>query len=198
MRRRLDGWTIRSGVKMLRRAFWLGQSMTMNSARRESRVRFALLAIAVGLCASSFVHLAGSAVELVVVPDHTQRSDSSEKAAARPGVSEREAEKLVGQRAVRIGRSVRAPRKLRDVPPKYPEQPPGTVGSGFWLGEVLINNTGKVAHVWPIREVKFVPPFPAFNNAITDAMQQWEFESLIVQGKPAAFCMTVTVNINWQ
>jgi outer membrane biosynthesis protein TonB len=46
--------------------------------------------------------------------------------------------------------------------------------------------------------VKFVAPFPAFNNAITDAMQQWEFEPLLVQGKPAAFCMTVTVNINWQ
>jgi hypothetical protein len=113
-------------------------------------------------------------------------------------VCEREAERLVGQKAVRIGRSVRAPKKLRDVPPKYPEQPPGTVGSGVWLGEVLINNAGKVAHIWPIREVKFVPPFPAVNNAITDAMQQWEFEPLLVQGKPTAFCMTVTVNINWQ
>jgi hypothetical protein len=151
-----------------------------------------------GLCLSSFVHLHGSALEVVAVPGHTQSSDSSEKAATRPGVCEREAEKLVGQKAVQIGRSVRAPKKLRDVPPKYPELPPGTVGSGVWLGEVLINNTGKVAHVWPIREVKFVAPFPAFNNAITDAMQQWEFEPLLVQGKPAAFCMTVTVNINWQ
>jgi hypothetical protein len=93
---------------------------------------------------------------------------------------------------------VRAPKKLRDVPPKYPELPPGTVGSGVWVGEVLINNTGKVAHVWPIREVTFVPPFPAFNNAITDAMQQWEFDPLLTEGKPTTFCMTVTVNINWQ
>jgi hypothetical protein len=152
----------------------------------------------VGLSLASFVHLHGSAVVRAAVPGRHQSSDSGERAAARSGVCEREAEKLVGQKAVRIGRSVRAPKKLRDVPPKYPEQPPGTVGSGVWLGEVLINNAGKVAHVWPIREVKFVPPFPAFNNAITDAMQQWEFEPLLVQGKPAAFCMTVTVNINWQ
>jgi hypothetical protein len=93
---------------------------------------------------------------------------------------------------------VRAPKKLRDVPPKYPELPPGTVGSGMWLGEVLINNTGKVAHVWPIREVRFVPPFHAFNDAITDAVRQWEFEPLVVQGKAMPVCMTVTVNINWK
>jgi hypothetical protein len=171
--------------------------MTTKCARNESTVRF-VLAVGLGLLLSSFVHLHGSAVEVIAVPDQKQSSDSSHNAAARPGVCEREAEKLVGQKAVRIGRSVRAPKKLRDVPPKYPELPPGTVGSGVWLGEVLINNAGKVVHVWPIREVKFVPSFPAFNNAITDAMQQWEFEPLFVKGKPAAFCMTVSVNINWQ
>jgi hypothetical protein len=137
-------------------------------------------------------------VELVAVLHQTDAPNSHEKSNRRPGVCEREAEKLVGQKAVRIGRSMLAPKKLRHVPPKYPELPPGTAGSGVWLGEVLINNTGKVAHVWPIREVKFAPPFPAFNNAITDAMQQWEFEPLLVLGKPMAFCMTVTVNINWQ
>lgn len=68
----------------------------------------------------------------------------------------------------------------------------------MWIGEVLINNTGKAARVWPIREVTFAPPFPAFNSAITDAIQQWEFEPLLAQGKPTAFCMTVTFNIDWQ
>lgn len=171
--------------------------MTTNCAHSGSTVRF-VVAVAVGLSLASFVHLHGSAVDGGAVSGRPQSSDSEEKAPARSGVCEREAEKLVGQKAVRIGRSVRAPKKLRDVPPKYPELPPGTVGSGVWLGEVLIDNAGKVAHVWPIREVKFVPPFPAFNNALTDAMRQWEFEPLLVQGKPTAFCMTVTVNINWQ
>jgi TonB family protein len=113
-------------------------------------------------------------------------------------VCEREAEKLVGQKAVRIGRSVRAPKKLRDVPPKYPELPPGTQASGMWLGEILINNSGKITRVWALREVRFVPPFPAFNNAITDAIQQWEFEPLLVQGKSVPVCVTVTMNINWK
>ena len=169
--------------------------MTMNCARGESTVRF-VWRVGIGLFLSFSVHLHGSAVEGLGIPDRAQSSDSTENGATRPGVCEREAEKLVGQKAARIGGSVRAPKKLRDVPPKYPELPPGTVGSGTWLGEV--SNTGRVAHIWPIREVKFVPPFPAFNNAITDAMKQWEFEPLLLQEKPAAFCMTVTVNINWQ
>lgn len=171
--------------------------MTTNRACNESTIRF-VLAVAMGLCLSSLVHLHASAVEVVAVPAHTQLSDSRENAAALPDVCEREAEKLVGQKAIRIGRSVPAPKQLRHVPPKYPELSPGTVASGVWLGEVLIDNTGKVAHVWPIREVKFVPPFPAFNNVIPDAIHQWAFEPLRVRGKAAAFCMTVTVNINWQ
>jgi hypothetical protein len=77
---------------------------------------------------------------------------------------------------VRTGRSLRHPKKRRDVAPKYPDVPPGTVGRGMWLGEALINNSGKIAHVLPTREVEFMPPFPAFNRAITAAIQQWEFE----------------------
>jgi len=99
---------------------------------------------------------------------------------------------------VRIRGSVRAPKKIRDVRPNYPEAPAGTVGSGIWIGEALINNSGKVVGVWPLREVEFTPPFPSFNSAITDAIRQWEFEPLLVQGKPAPVCMTVTVTINWQ
>jgi outer membrane biosynthesis protein TonB len=152
----------------------------------------------VGLSLSSVIHLHGSALEGGVVPGRQQSSDSREKGAPRSGVCEREAEKLVGQKAVRIGRSMRAPKKLRDVPPKYPELPPGTQASGVWLGEILINDSGNIARVRPLREIRFVPPFPAFNNAITDAIRQWEFEPLHVQGKAMPVCMTVTVNINWK
>jgi hypothetical protein len=133
-----------------------------------------------------------------VLPWELRSLQSRPPGAVRPGVCEHEAEKLLGEKPVRIDRSVRAPKKIRDVPPKYPELPPGTIGSGMWIGEVLINNSGKIAHVWPIREVEFKPPFPAFDSAITDAIQQWEFEQLFVQGTAVPVCMTVTVNINWK
>ena len=170
--------------------------MPTNGGSRRRRVRFGL-AVTLGLCVVSFVDRDGFAVTHVAALGQRQAVDSRENAARR-GVCERESEKLVGQKAVRIGGPVRAPRKVHDVKPKYPEPPHGTVGSGLWMGEVLINNAGKVVHVWTLREVKFVPPFPAFNSAITDAIQQWAFEPLLVEGKPTAYCMTVTMNIHWQ
>ena len=134
----------------------------------------------------------------VVLQTSSQSSDPAGKPAIRPGVCDREAEKLLGQKPVRVGGSVPAPKKLRDVQPKYPELPPGTWGSGMWIGEALIDGSGKVARVWPLREVRLVPPFPAFTDAITDAIRQWEFEPVVVKGKPVPVCTVVTFNIHWQ
>jgi len=117
---------------------------------------------------------------------------------ARVGVCEREAEKLLGQKPVRIGGSIPAPKKIRGLSPSYPKLPPGTIGSGMWIGAVLVNNSGKVAKLWPIREVTLKPAFPAFNKAIVDAILGWEYEPVLLGAKPSPFCMTVSVNIDWQ
>src|SRR4051812_558345 len=160
----------------------LEQLRTTNVARTRTTLRVVFV-IAAGLSLSSAVHLHASAAQ---------------KRTVQPGFCDGEAEKLLHQKPVRIRGSVRAPKKIRDVRPNYPEAPAGTVGTGIWIGEALINNSGKVVGVWPLREVEFTPPFPSFNSAITDAIRQWEFEPLLVQGKPAPVCMTVTVTINWQ
>ena len=131
----------------------------------------------------------------------TERLDAFQpvpQRAVRPGVCEREGESVLGQKPVRVGGSIAAPRKVRDVSPKYPELPPGTTVGGIWVGEALVDTSGKVYRVWPIREIRVKPPFPAFNSAITDAIRQWEFEPLLVQGNSVPGCMTVTVNINLQ
>lgn len=117
---------------------------------------------------------------------------------AQIGVCEREAVKIVKEAAARIGGPVRAPKKTRDVAPVYPELPTGTIGTGMWVGETLVDSTGKVSRVWPIREVTLTPAFPAFNAAIVASIQQWEFEPLILGGKATPFCMTVTTSINWK
>jgi hypothetical protein len=157
-----------------------------------------VLAVAMGLGLSFAGQLDGFALAAVADQDNRHVSPPREKAAARGGVCERELGKLVTVKPVRPGRSMRPPKKIRDAAPKYPEVPPGTVGHGMWLGEVLIDDSGKIAHVWPIREVEFTPPFPAFNRAIVDAIQQWEFERPLVRGKPVPMCMTVSVNIDWR
>jgi len=114
-----------------------------------------------------------------------------------PGVCQRQSAKLVGQKAVRIDKTIKAPKKIRNASPHYPPWPPGATGRGMWVGEVLLDTRGRVSHVWPIREVEITPALPAFNKAIVDAIRQWEFEPLVVDDKKVPACMTVTVNINW-
>src|SRR5580765_5394135 len=86
-----------------------------------------------------------------------------------PGICEREGAAVVGTTPIRVGKAARAPKKVRDVRPKYPEVPQGTRGTGNWVGEALLDTHGKVAHLWTEREIRFTPPFPAFNQAIVDA-----------------------------
>jgi hypothetical protein len=142
-----------------------------------------VIAVAILLNLGVVNRLHGTAT--AAIADHVKLAANmqTDSKAARPGVCERNGEKLEGQKPIRVGRSVRAPKKLRNVSPNYPKLPPGTVGTGMWLGEVLISDSGKITHVWPIREVEFRPLFPPFNNAITEAIRQWEFEPVLVQGR---------------
>jgi hypothetical protein len=114
------------------------------------------------------------------------------------GVCEREAKKLVGREAVRIGGEIPALKKIRNVAPAYPKFPDGTTGRGMWIGEALIDPKGKVSKVWAIREAEIAPPLPSFNIAITDAIYRWEFEPLQINRIAVPVCMTVTMNIDWQ
>ena len=115
----------------------------------------------------------------------------------RPGVCSREGMKLVGMAPIQIDKRRHEPKKIRSATPKYPELPRGTRGSGGWTGEFLLDREGSVAQVWTLREVSFRPAFPPFNQAIVDAITQWKFEPLIVQGQPVPVCTAVTVSIDW-
>src|SRR4029453_12256410 len=131
-----------------------------------------LAPVAIALCCSAVWSV------VIMLPQVSERP----AALPRPGICQREAVKVVGRAAVRVGKGVPAPRKRRDAKPQYPELPPNTSGSGMWIGEVLLDRQGNVAHVWPLREVQFTPPFPPFNQAIIDAIAKWEFVPVIVHG----------------
>ena len=124
-------------------------------------------------------------------------SGSSAVGAVKTGICETEAPKLAGRSALRVGKGVPQPRKIRHVNPKYPEVPSGTVGRGPWAGEILIGTDGSVLRVWTIREIRFAPTFPAFNQAIVDAIKQWQFESPKVEGRSTPLCTTVTMTVDW-
>src|SRR5262245_56704509 len=78
------------------------------------------------------------------------------------GVCAKEAHTIVGERPITIDRRTPMPRKLRHVATKYPDWPSDLVGSGGWMGEVLVDKQGRVARVWTTRDVKFNRPFQTF------------------------------------
>ena len=85
------------------------------------------------------------------------------------------------------------PRLLR--PANYP---PDTPGNGMWVGEALIDRTGAVTKVWPLRTPSFEPAWPAFNESIAAAIRQWKYAPTMVNGIATPVCMVVTVNIDWR
>ena len=115
-------------------------------------------------------------------------------------VCEREAERLLGKKAVRIGGRVRPPRKIRNVSPDYPPLPVGTraLAGTPWVGAVLIDTNGRVSRVWTVRGVQFRPPFPEFNEAIAAAVRRWEFEPAQLDGRAVPVCMAISTIVDWQ
>jgi hypothetical protein len=144
-----------------------------------------------------------SSIVLAVMLAHELAASTTSQTAARrasesAGVCLREGAKRAGSPPVQIDAKLKMPRKVRDVRPKYPDLPPGTVATmGPWTGEFLIGRDGKVAHVWTTREVKLTPPFPKFNQAIVDAIRQWQYDPLVIDSKPTPACATITVHIDF-
>ena len=114
------------------------------------------------------------------------------------GVCSQESAKLAGTRTVRVEGKIRSPKRTRHVQPSYPTLPRGTVGSGYWIGEVRIDIEGNVSHVWVVREPTLAPSYPPFGQAIVDAIRQWKFEPLELKGVRTPFCVTVTVILDWE
>lgn len=108
----------------------------------------------------------------------------------KPGVCAREGAKIAGKEPLVIAKGIPVPRKVRDV---KPDVPAGTVASGLWSGKVLIGLDGKVSRVWTIQEGKFAP---SLNQAVVDAVRQWEFEPAFDKSEPTPVCMKVTVRLN--
>ena len=105
---------------------------------------------------------------------------------------------IVSEQPARAAGKV-APKKTVHVAPQFPPLPTGTsVSGGAWVGEALVDSTGRVAQVWPVRQFQLEPAFPSFNQAVVDAIQQWRFAPLIVSRRATPVCMTVTSLINLQ
>jgi protein TonB len=97
-----------------------------------------------------------------------------------------------GDTPIRVGRDVRAPRKIKHVDPVYPNSALTGGAHGTVIIEATIGPDGKVQDLRLLRAV------PAFNQSALDAVRQWEYEPTVVNGVRVSVVMTVLVTFSLQ
>lgn len=91
-------------------------------------------------------------------------------------------------RVVRVGGVVREPRKIKDVPPVYPELAKRARIQGVVILECVINPQGRVENVKVLRGLA------TLDEPAVEAVRQWTYTPTLVDGVPTSVVMTVTVN----
>ncbi|HSB60861.1 MAG TPA: TonB family protein [Vicinamibacteria bacterium] len=95
-------------------------------------------------------------------------------------------------RVVRIGGQLVAPRIVRKVPPVFPDLAVQSRASAVVILEAEVDPRGYV------RSVKVLRGHPLFDAAAMDAVRQWRYQPLLLNGEPTAFILTVTVSFTLQ
>jgi protein TonB len=85
---------------------------------------------------------------------------------------------------VQVGGDVRAPRKVHDVPPVYPQVAQDAKVQGVVIMEVVLERTGDVSDVRVLRSI------PLLDAAAIDAVRQWKYE-------PSADRLRLVLTINF-
>jgi protein TonB len=92
------------------------------------------------------------------------------------------------QDTVRVGGNIKAPTKVADVRPVYPEIARTARVQGVVICEVLIGSDGKVTDTHILRSI------PLLDQAALDAVRLWEYTVTLINGIPVPAIMTVTVS----
>ncbi len=93
---------------------------------------------------------------------------------------------------LRVGGSIAAPRKIKDVKPNYPLLAQSAHIQGVVTIEAVIGPNGKVTDARVIRSI------PALDQAALDAVRQWEFTPTLLSGVAVPVIMTVWVKFSLQ
>jgi TonB family protein len=101
-------------------------------------------------------------------------------------------DQTLGDAPIRVGGNVKAPTKTKDVQPVYPEEAREARVQGVVILEVTVDTAGRVGDARVLRSI------PLLDTAALDAVQQWEFEPTLLNGRPVSVIMTVTVNFALQ
>lgn len=94
------------------------------------------------------------------------------------------------QAAIRVGGQVKAPKKVKDVTPVYPELATQARVQGVVILECTISPQGRVT------DVKILRSIPLLDQAAVDAVRQWAYTPTLLNGVPVPVIMTVTVTFS--
>ncbi len=89
---------------------------------------------------------------------------------------------------VRVGGVIREPKKVKHVPPVYPNIAIAAKVEGVVILECTINPQGRVEGVAVLRGI------PTLDDAAVDAVKKWTYTPTLLGGVPVGVVMTVTVN----
>jgi periplasmic protein TonB len=91
---------------------------------------------------------------------------------------------------VRVGGMVRVPQLLNRVTPAYPAIAVAARTSAILVLEATVGADGRV------QEVKVLRGQPLFDQAAVDAVKQWRYRPLLLNGVPVPFIVTVTLSFS--
>jgi len=91
---------------------------------------------------------------------------------------------------VRIGGNIQTPALLKRVEPTYPDIALVAKVTGLVILEATVAADGSVESVRVLRSVKFL------DQAAVDAVKQWRYSPLVLNGVPTPFVLSVTLNFS--
>jgi periplasmic protein TonB len=91
---------------------------------------------------------------------------------------------------VRTGGQIQAPELVKRVPPVYPPLAVSAQVQGVVILEATVGRDGRVEDVEVLRSV------PLLDRAAVDAVRQWVYEPLLLNGQAERFVLTVTVSFS--
>jgi protein TonB len=93
---------------------------------------------------------------------------------------------------VRVGGKVAPPKLVHSVRPEYPEVARMAHLAGVVVLEALVGTDGRV------ESVKVLDANPVLGQVATDAVAQWRYKPLLLNGVPTRFLVTVTITFSLQ
>ena len=93
---------------------------------------------------------------------------------------------------MRVGGNIKAPAQTRNVQPVYP----AAARAAHVAGVVVIEAT--VARDGHVENARVLRGNPLLNDAALEAVKQWRYSPLMLNGQPTPFILTVTVTFALQ